>query len=135
MRWTTAPKPEFEPYRRLPLFTGCSDEQLAKADSLLSELSVPAARQLLAQGAPSRELIVIVEGLVVVTKDSKPLALLGPGDVVGEMGFLDGGRRTAAVETLTPVRLLVGNLAEADALCRVVPGLAAALRRLVRMRS
>ena len=135
MRWTIAPKPDYEPFRRLALFDGCSDEQLAKADSLLTDLRLPAARQLLAQGARSRELLIVVEGLVVVTKDRKPLAMLGPGDVVGEMGFLDGGRRTAAVETLTSVRLLVGNLAEVDALCRAIPSLAAALRKLSRMRS
>ena len=120
MRWSIAPRRRrrHDPYRRLSLFAGCTAAQLATAGSLLSDRRVAAGRQLLAEDAGAQGLVLLVEGTAVVLREGEPVALLGAGDVI-----LDGGRRTATVETLTDVRLLVCSLDDAEELRRAVPRL------------
>jgi CRP-like cAMP-binding protein len=61
-----------------------------------------AGEVIMRQGDPSDALHVITRGRVRVDRDQAgeaPLVLaeLGPGDVIGEMGLLDGGPRSATV--------------------------------------
>jgi CRP/FNR family transcriptional regulator len=64
------------------------------------------------QGEASDTMHVIVSGRVRVERQGegpqKPLQLaeLGPNEVVGEVGILDGGARTATVTALTETRTL-----------------------------
>ena len=63
------------------------------------------------QGGPSRDLFVLVEGrarVVMTTTEGEELlvAVLGPGDTVGELSALDGEPRSATVLALEPVRAL-----------------------------
>lgn len=67
---------------------------------------VPAGTILLEQGRMAEDLILLLDGVVTVTTDGKDLAQLGPGSVLGERAFLEGGRRTATVTAATPVRLV-----------------------------
>jgi len=66
---------------------------------------------LLHQGAPSRDLYVLVDGRVRIVMttpegDELLLAVLGPGATVGELSALDGEPRSATVLALEPVRAL-----------------------------
>lgn len=67
---------------------------------------------LMRQGESSDTMHVIVSGRVRVERQGegpqKPLQLaeLGPDEVVGEVGILDGGARTATVTALTETRTL-----------------------------
>ena len=69
-------------------------------------------RRLMHQGDPSDGLYVIVSGRVRVQrvhadlKEPLVLAELGPGEVVGEMGVLDGVPRSATVIALEPTRAI-----------------------------
>jgi len=70
-----------------------------------------AAQVLMTQGDKSQSLHIIVKGSVAVERHaigSAPLLLahLGPGEVVGEMGVLDGSPRSATVVTETDVETL-----------------------------
>ena len=57
------------------------------------------------QGDEASELYVILDGLVSVEVDGRELGDLGPGAVVGERALLEGGRRTATLRAITPVRV------------------------------
>lgn len=64
---------------------------------------------ILHKGSPSRSLLVVEEGTLEIVDeslgDTLVLARLGPGCVVGEVGFLDGRPRTHDVRAATPCRL------------------------------
>jgi CRP-like cAMP-binding protein len=64
---------------------------------------------ILHKGSPSRSLLVVEDGEVEVLDESMGdvviLARVGPGSVVGEVGFLDGRPRTHDVRAVTPCRL------------------------------
>lgn len=63
------------------------------------------------EGRPSDSVVLLKTGLVKVVTLSQEgqevlLAIRGPGDVVGEMGALDGGARSATVTALHDVEVL-----------------------------
>ena len=47
--------------------------------------------------------------MVSVEVDGRDLGDLGPGAVVGERALLEGGRRTATLRTVTPVRVAAAS--------------------------
>jgi hypothetical protein len=73
-----------------------------------------------AQGDPSDELYVLLDGLLEVVVDGHVLAEVGPGSVLGERANLEGGRRTSTLRARTrgtvactrPAELEPGVLAE-----------------------
>jgi predicted acylesterase/phospholipase RssA/CRP-like cAMP-binding protein len=79
-------------------------------------------------GDDATELAVVVEGTLDVEVPAGPttshrVAELGPGDVVGEVALLVGGRRTADVRARTPVRVVVLTADGFDALLEAAPEL------------
>jgi CRP-like cAMP-binding protein len=64
---------------------------------------------ILTKGSPSRSLLFVEEGEVEILDESLGealvLATVGPGGVVGEIGFVDGHARTHDVRARTPCRL------------------------------
>ena len=71
-----------------------------------SETSVSAGKRLVHEGDYSYDLIVIDDGTADVIKGGEVIGSLGPGDVFGEMGVLEGGKRTADVVATSPMRLI-----------------------------
>jgi CRP-like cAMP-binding protein len=72
------------------------------------ELNYPAKSVVMRQGEPSTHVLLVREGWLKVTANSRNghealLALRGPGDVVGESAALDGTSRTVTVTTLEAV--------------------------------
>jgi CRP-like cAMP-binding protein len=45
--------------------------------------------------------------VLLVLRDGRPVTEVGPGAVLGEMALLDGGRRTATLQAVTPCRVTV----------------------------
>lgn len=106
------------------LFAGLSRKELSKVARAVDELSLPAGKELVAQGAPGHECFVIVEGEASVQIDGDEVAKLGAGDHFGELALLDGGPRTATVVATTPVQVLVIGQREFAAVLDGVPELA-----------
>ena len=93
--------------RKLPLFDGLSDQQLARVAGLADEVAVPPGYVLVHEGAFGHEVFVLAEGEAEVAAEGRQLAVLGPSAVVGEMAVLDKGRRAASVAAVTSLRLFV----------------------------
>ncbi|GAA4123962.1 hypothetical protein GCM10022215_31180 [Nocardioides fonticola] len=94
--------------RRLAPFSGCSDKELRRLDSLLDQAEVPAGKQLTAVGQHGTQAFVIVEGAAEARIGERHLASFGPGDVIGEMALLDRrASRVATVVTTAPTTVLV----------------------------
>lgn len=126
----TAPHdPKIERLREVPLFAGCSHEQLTAIARLVDEVDVPAHRHVIREGRLPYEFLVLVEGEAEVVQAGRLLRRLGPGDFVGELSILAGGARTASVVTTTPARLLVLTDRAFARIVESVPGLSAKLLR------
>jgi hypothetical protein len=75
---------------------------------------LPAGTVLAEQGAAGDELYLILDGVIAVDVDGRRLAEIGPGGVLGERAGQEGGRRTATLTAVTPVRIAVATAAALD---------------------
>jgi CRP-like cAMP-binding protein len=94
-------------FRNLPIFAGCTEEELAEIDRLADEVHVEAGRTVIRQGDLGQEFAVIVEGEADVVKDGETVARIGPGAYFGEVALLDSITRTASVVAATDMTLEV----------------------------
>jgi CRP/FNR family cyclic AMP-dependent transcriptional regulator len=90
----------------MPLFSTCSKRQLAQVAALTVSADLPKGTVMTRQGAVGGLAYLIATGRAEVIRDGKRLALLGPGDVVGELSLLDGKQRTATVTATTDLEVL-----------------------------
>jgi CRP-like cAMP-binding protein len=120
--------------RSIPLFEGLSRKELDQVGRWADELDVAAGRDLLDQGRLPHEFFVIEEGTVEVRQDRRPIATLGPGDFFGEIALIEGDRRTATVETTTPVRAIVMDSRSFGAMMDALPKVADRIREAGRRR-
>ena len=123
-----------ERLRSIPLFQGLSRKELDQVGRWADELDVAAGRDLLDQGRLPHEFFVIEEGTVEVRQDRRPIATLGPGDFFGEIALIEGDRRTATVETTTPVRAIVMDSRSFGAMMDALPKVADRIREAGRRR-
>lgn len=91
----------------IPLFSGCTKKDLQRLDRASDEVDVQAGTVLTAEGEQGREAFVILSGAATVARDGQQVAVLGPGDHIGELSLLDGGPRTATVTTTEDSTVLV----------------------------
>jgi CRP-like cAMP-binding protein len=93
--------------KHVPLFSECSRTELADVAGVADEVHFPAGRTLIKQGATGRELIVVLDGKVEVSRNGRRIPLRGDSSFFGEAALLTGRRRNATVKTASPVRALV----------------------------
>ncbi|MBI4505181.1 MAG: Crp/Fnr family transcriptional regulator [Chloroflexi bacterium] len=95
----------------IPLFQGLSSAQLDRLGELLHTRTFPAAANVMTVEQPGEVAYVVVAGTVKVHVEQADgsdviLAILGPGEVVGEMGVVDNLGRSATVVTMERSTLL-----------------------------
>lgn len=119
----------------LSLFETCSRRSLSLLSRVVEDVRIGAGQVLMDEhDAYGFECLVVVDGLLEVTREGRQVAVVGPGEVVGEMALLEGPRRRATVQTLTPTRLLAFDRRAFAALLDI-PEPAARLRELCASRS
>jgi CRP-like cAMP-binding protein len=91
----------------VPLFGECSRAELAQIARWVDELVVPEGTVLMREGEIGREVYVIVEGSVRVTRKGRKLADFGPGSYIGDVALITRLPRGATGVTISPARLLV----------------------------
>lgn len=102
---------DIEVIRQAPLFTALDDEA---ADALLdsmSNLSLGRTEVLFREGDPGRSLYVIVDGKIKLGRTSSDgrenlLAVLGPGEMFGELSLFDPGPRNATATAVAETALV-----------------------------
>jgi CRP-like cAMP-binding protein len=109
--------------RSLPLFSGCSEQELSEIDALSDEVHVPSGRTLIRQGDIGREFIIILSGEVLVTRDGAEVARLGPGSYFGELALLASTVRNASVTAATDLEVSVIDRRGFQTLLEDSPGL------------
>lgn len=115
----TPPRIDLERLRRVPLFSGCDDDELATIARLADQRTLEADDVLTAEGSSSAELLVVLEGVAEVHRKGEPVATVRAGEVVGELATLDGQRATATVVAATPMTVLAIAGTDAGQLLRL----------------
>ena len=96
--------------RGLPYFSDLSDDLLSRVCGTSEQLDVPQGETIIEEGTDSEEMDIVVEGELVVTKQSGDreveLGRISPGNVVGEIALLDEAPRTATVTAATDSKLI-----------------------------
>lgn len=116
--------------RTLPLFADATDAELDRIDALMASIEVEAGARLTTEGAGGLDVVLVVEGRASVTRGGEEIAVVGPGDLVGEMSVLSRAPRNATVTALTPMRVSVMHLGEFDELLRIAPSVREKVERI-----
>lgn len=95
----------------VPLFDELSKDELERVARVAVPRSFPKGVRVFHEGDTSDACYVVREGDLRVTREHSDgraiaLATLGPRDIFGELAMLDGGTRSASIETLSDCELL-----------------------------
>jgi CRP-like cAMP-binding protein len=112
----------------IAIFAGLPEAELAAIADVAFEIEVAPGQELATDGDLGHALFAIETGTADVVKEGTTLRTIGPGDVLGEVAVLGGGRRTASVIATSPMRLLGLFKRDVWTLDRTAPGAAARLR-------
>lgn len=98
-----------EHFRRIPLFADLSADEMMDVLRMATVVQVPPKQRLCTQGTASDCLFIIEEGegAVQVTDAqgrTREVSRIGAGEVLGELGLVDGQVRSADVVALSAVR-------------------------------
>jgi len=96
--------------RRVPLFAGMADDDWSALAPRLTTVQISKGNVVFHEGDPGDCLFVVLEGKVKISRTAPDgrenlLAILGPGDLLGELSLFDAIDRTATATALTQLRL------------------------------
>lgn len=109
----TAPSAEREAQlAKVPFFDGLTPEALHMIAQVTTDETHPSGTRLFGYGEPGDKLYIILDGKVRISREvggmgEEALAVLGPGEVFGEMALLDESPRSADAKAHERCRLLV----------------------------
>jgi len=100
-----------EAVRNAPLFLALDEEASVALRASMVEIDFTRGQVVFAEGDPGDRLYVIVDGKIKLGTTSNDgreslLAVLGPGEMFGELSLFDPGPRTANATALTEITLL-----------------------------
>ncbi|MDA1091175.1 MAG: cation:proton antiporter [Proteobacteria bacterium] len=125
--------------RMVPFFMDTPEEEFSKAAAKLVQRTIPASKTIIRQGEKGKTLYLIARGVVRVSRQSNgkahDLATLIAGDFFGERALLHGVPRTATCYAVTPTAVYELRRKDFDEVCRVCPGIQAALEKADKERS
>lgn len=109
--WVALDTSRLDALKQLEFFGGFEDVELWEVLRISNWREIPADVLLMREGDEEAGFGIIVEGEVEVSVEDRAICRLGPGEVVGEMAYLnqDAPRRCASVVTLTPIVYLDVN--------------------------
>jgi CRP-like cAMP-binding protein len=96
--------------RGLPIFDGLGDGELRKIARLFTQKLYRPSEKLFNKGDSGSEAYVVMRGQVDIYLEdqTKPIATIGNGQIIGELAFLDGAPRNAqAVANQASILLVV----------------------------
>ena len=98
--------------RQAPLFSALDDEAASALRASMSQTKVRRGEVLFREGDSGDRLFVVTDGKVKLGRSSSDgrenlLAILGPGQMFGELSLFDPGPRSATVTAVTDMALLV----------------------------
>jgi CRP-like cAMP-binding protein len=95
-----------EHLRRVPLFADFDRHDFAHLDPIATELQLAAGQALFTEGSLARDMVVVLDGVLEVTRHGDHVADIGAGGFAGEMALLTGQPRNSTVTAKTDVTVL-----------------------------
>ena len=122
-----------------PVFSMLSKTELAAISSRFKEITVPAGRQFIIQDDPDPTLYIIASGKVEVYRTNLDgshlhIAYVEAYEPIGEMGYFQGGVRTASVRAVDNVECLRAEYSALTHYFEHVPRVAHAFMEIVQAR-
>ncbi|MGR3436109.1 MAG: patatin-like phospholipase family protein [Shimia sp.] len=123
------PGPAFAPARlkSVPFLADLSDATLSRLAHSAAVRRLAPGEVLIHEGAPTRNLYIVVQGKFSVRTGGRKIAEIERGEPVGEIAFFAGGTRTADVVAERASEVLTLARADYEALSREAPDLPAAI--------
>ena len=96
---------------QVELFKGLTEEDLESLAALMAEASLKRGESLFHEGDAGNRLYLITEGKVKLSHTSPDgrenlIAVLGPGEIIGELSLFDLQPRSSTVTAIAPTKLL-----------------------------
>ena len=121
--------------RAVPLFSGLSRRELRELSTVTDEVALPAGSQLINEGAFSYEFLLITSGSAEVRRGGDPIATLGRGDFVGEVGVMRDARRNASVLATSDMTAIVMTARDLRRIAEAIPSVGAHIDAAIEARS
>jgi CRP/FNR family cyclic AMP-dependent transcriptional regulator len=107
---------------QVAIFSGLSQADLMAIQRHSTESTLPKGSELAVQDRAPKQMLILIHGSAIVRRNNRKLATLGPGDTIGELSLLDGGKQTATVVADSEVDVLVVSVSEFRTLLADSPG-------------
>ncbi len=117
------PSKQIEFLGAVPLFTGCSRNELRAIAHLGTPIDADEGVYLTEDGKPGREFFLVLEGTASCRVRTKEVKRFRTGGYFGELALLHGGLRTADVVAVTPMVLLVFDSREFRSMLMTTPSI------------
>lgn len=114
---------KIELLRRTPLFSSCSQGELAAIAAIADEIDIPTGKAFIREGERGREFFAVIDGTVDVRKKGSTVKIKGGNEFFGEIALISNAPRNATVTAASPVRALVIIGRAFDSLMRLSPQL------------
>ncbi|KAE8763690.1 Crp/Fnr family transcriptional regulator [Georgenia thermotolerans] len=123
----------------VPLFDALDEQDQAELRGLMSETSLRRGETLFNEGDPGDRLYIVTDGKVKLghtAPDGREnlLAVLGPGELLGELTLFDPGPRSTTATAVAPTRLLELNHSDLMEFLDTRPSLAKHMLRALAQR-
>ena len=125
--------------KRCPVFTMLSNAELSAMSNRFTEVMIEPGKQFIIQDEPDPTLFIMAEGKVEVYRttlngDHVHIAYVEPPQPIGEMGYFQGGVRTASVRAVENTVLLKADYSALTHYFEYVPRVAHEFMRIVEQR-
>lgn len=115
-------------------FDAFTPPEVARISAAGTRLTLPQGWSPIWENTPADKAYIVLAGEVSVRRGGEEVALLGPGDIVGEAAILTGRLRNATIVALTPLELIHLTAEAVRELCDELPAFRATLDRVARSR-
>ena len=112
-----------------------SEHELAALSKLSTLVELPEGKAFANEGAVGREAVVIVQGEAAVMRDGEQIAVVGKGDIVGELSLLFNTPRNATLVSTTPIVVAALNRREFHSFLELCPRLQLLVKDEAELRS
>ncbi len=125
--------------QQLKLFAGLAEAARGKLSASARPVRFAQNEMLFRRGEAAEGMIMVIDGLVRIhLSDAKgrevTLALVGPGEPIGEIALIDGGLRSADATALSPVSAVLLRHADVAGMIEADAAMASALLRTMTAR-
>jgi CRP-like cAMP-binding protein len=120
--------------KQVPMFASLDRRELDAVASATTDIDVAAGTALMREGHTGRELIIVVEGTLEVTRGGDHLADIGTGGFAGELALIGRTTRNATVATKTDASLIHIDGRDFDKLINEIPEIAVKMLPIIAAR-